>query len=145
MALQIQELREQRNQHMEVDLSNIAHSVGSSQDVMDENDPALRMDAALSLEGAYEQQLMVQYGDNIESRVADPGATPSGVGSLNPFRVHQMLKPGKAALISQAWDRHVADRTKISQKPRKTRQILMTDYFQEMADYMTQEKAEGSA
>eukprot|EP00913_Durusdinium_trenchii_P030654 g28709.t1 len=64
MALEIQELRNQQGQAVTVDLTSLGSA--SAMSAQDAVDPELLQDAAWSLEGAYEQQLMAQYGDNIE-------------------------------------------------------------------------------
>ena len=74
-----------------------------------------------------------------QHRMADPGGETSSAGSLNPYKLHQGLKPGQANLIAQAWDRHVADRLRISQEPKKVQQILEAEYFKEMNDFMNEE------
>ncbi|CAK9101246.1 Retrovirus-related Pol polyprotein from transposon RE1 (Retro element 1) (AtRE1) [Includes: Protease RE1 [Durusdinium trenchii] len=65
MALEIQELRQQRQQGTQVDLSSLAKTVSSSSGSGGEMEvtPELLQDAAWSLEGAFEQQLAAHYGE----------------------------------------------------------------------------------
>ena len=70
---------------------------------------------------------------------ADARGPPEGLGPVNPFMLHQSLKPGQATLIAQAWAQHESDRKRISQEPRKIRQILEAEYYQDMEHFMNDE------
>ena len=58
---------------------------------------------------------------------------------MNPYVIHQCLKPGVASLIGQAWDQHEADRRKISQEPKRIRHVLEAEFFKEMEAHMNDE------
>lgn len=58
---------------------------------------------------------------------------------MNQYLIHQQLKKGQAQLIAQAWNRHAADRIRVSHKPRKIRQVLEAEYYKELDGYMHDE------
>ena len=74
-----------------------------------------------------------------ERDVPDTGGEGSGPRSVNPYVIHQCLKPGVASLIGQAWDQHEADRRKISQEPKRIRHVLEAEFFKEMEAHMNDE------
>ncbi|CAK9063210.1 unnamed protein product, partial [Durusdinium trenchii] len=121
MALEIQELKNQQKEAGNVDLTSLGRSRSASSMSQDPVvDQSLREDAAQSLENAYEDHLMAYYGTSA---------------------LHLLTREDRqrATLIAQAWAQHESDRKRISQEPRKIRQILEAEYYQDMEHFMNDE------
>ena len=70
----------------------------------------------------------------------DPRRCGESLGSMNsPWKIHQQLKKGQAQMISQAWDKHVRDRLKVSVGHQEVRQALVTEYEKEMQSFINDE------
>ncbi|CAL1174258.1 unnamed protein product [Cladocopium goreaui] len=66
----------------------------------------------------------------------------SGVGSVNdagPWELQQDLKRGQAKLIADAWNRHMADCKRVSQGRQEIRQVMLTEFEEEMRGYINDE------
>ncbi|CAK9081636.1 unnamed protein product [Durusdinium trenchii] len=121
MALEIQELKNQQKEAGNVDLTSLGRSRSASSMSQDPVvDQQMREDAAQSLENAYEDHLMAYYGTSA---------------------LHLLTREDRqrATLIAQAWAQHESDRKRISQEPRKIRQILEAEYYQDMEHFMNDE------
>ena len=53
--------------------------------------------------------------------------------------IHQQLKRGQAQLIAQAWNQHEQDRRRVSQAPKKIKELLETEYYEEMKNFLDDE------
>ncbi|CAK9000166.1 unnamed protein product [Durusdinium trenchii] len=85
---------------------------------------------------------MVEANESRQNReLMEDAARGDGIsaGPLNQYLIHQQLKKGQAQLIAQAWNRHAADRIRVSHKPRKIRQVLEAEYYKELDGYMHDE------
>ncbi|CAK9109949.1 Copia protein, partial [Durusdinium trenchii] len=61
------------------------------------------------------------------------------LSDANEFRIHQDVKKGQAQMIAQAWLQHEQDRKKVSQAPKRMREMMICAHEQEMLDFMTEE------
>lgn len=59
-------------------------------------------------------------------------------GSPSDWKVAQRLKPGQQQLISQAWEKHVADRKAISTTAEQVRTAFEVEWKQDMNRYMNE-------
>ena len=71
----------------------------------------------------------------------DPEQRPSTQESsldLNPWTLDSELKTGQGQLVSQAWQKHEADRVRISKSPKQILEVMEADFFKEMKDHMNE-------
>lgn len=54
---------------------------------------------------------------------------------MNPWKIHQQLKPGLAQMISQAWERHRNDSRLISLSPKEANELMMAQWEDDMMNY----------
>ena len=54
------------------------------------------------------------------------------------WKLHQKIKPGQQKLISQAWDRHVADRKKTSTTRQQLNKVFQTMWAKEVDGFMNE-------
>ena len=71
----------------------------------------------------------------------DPERRPSTQESsldLNPWTLDSELKAGQGQLVAQAWQKHEADRVRISKSPRQILEVMEVDYFKEMKGHLNE-------
>ncbi len=110
----------------------------------------------------YEQRLAAQYGQeaiplpdprrdrtgdgpissmDLDPWTLDPERRPSTQESsldLNPWTLDSELKAGQGQLVAQAWQKHEADRVRISKSPRQILEVMEVDYFKEMKGHLNE-------
>ena len=90
----------------------------------------------------YGRRMAATTGGPIWPCRPDRGGENSGVGSVNdagPWELQQDLKRGQAKLIADAWNRHMADCKRVSQGRQEIRQVMLTEFEEEMRGYINDE------
>lgn len=66
------------------------------------------------------------------------GLHDGGHLGLNPWKIVQDVKPGQQQLIAQAWQKHLADRKRLSVSAPQVRQVLQAEWEGEMNGFMNE-------
>jgi hypothetical protein len=59
-------------------------------------------------------------------------------GGLNPYKLHQELKPGLSQQIAQAWERHERDRRLVSRSTKEVEAAMDFELESNLMDFMNE-------